>query len=541
MKKKKSKNTKKINRFIFKNKFTIIFCVICFLLLFMSIGFSALQQTLYIGGEAKIDLPEYSINITSISVNNIENNAYLNADPTAVNTVATTYSVLPNLNSSIVYKITITNLGKTDAFLDYNVVVSDNSQIKYKIKGINNGDVVSSRSSIDVYIIFEYWDDVSSITNNSVAASVEFQFIPYNSSYTFDCTNNWDGSSTSEPQIIDVYGIDYYQLNNANEFAWFVNKVNSGTTDINAYLAKDICLNSNNLQINDFKGIFDAQNRTIRGFSYSKNVSLDDNYTEIIGLFKDNNGIIKYLNLLINFSDKISYKVPTLGGNDVITQKVGGLVANNSGKISNVSVGGQINGDYSMTTTCAVARPEFYNYVAGIAATNSGVITGSTNKTNLTFNYESTSTACNYRKSPYLYAGGIVGQNSGYISDSYNNSSLSSTVISENNNSHYYGKLGGVVGESTAGVIKNIYGVGSISHTADVEKDSSEVVTTSGCIVANNSSTLTNAYYLDSCAFTGNGTAVSANNLTNLNISIGNYFMGDINHSNNGYPILGWE
>lgn len=537
----KKKKNKKIFDFLVKNKIHLGFSLFVVVLLFMSIGFSALQQTLYIGGGAKIELPEYSVFISSITTNSTEGNAYQNADPTFANTIATTYSVLPNTNSSIVYKVTIMNVGKTDAFLDYTIAVLDNTQVKYKIKGINNGDIIKSRDSIDVYIIFEYWDDVSSITNTSVSSSVEFQFIPYNSSYNFDCTNNWDGSSTSEPLLVDVYGTNYYQINNANQFAWFVNTVNGGSTNINGYLTKDICLNSKTLQINDFTGIFDGQNRTIQGLSYSKNISLNDDYSEDIGLFKKNSGNIKNLNLSINFSDTLSYKPPWTGGNHVMNQQIGGLAANNVGKISNVSVSGQLTGNYTMTTSCAIARPEFYNYVAGIAGKNSGVITGSVNKTNINFSYTSNDTACNYRKSPYLYSGGIVGQNSGYISDSYNNSSISSNVTSTGNNSHYYGKLGGVVGDVTNGNIKNIYSVGSFSHTSTVEDDSSVVETTSGCVIANNTGTVTNAYYLDSCTYGGYGTAVTTSDLANLNISIGNYFIKDSFTLNNGYPILGWQ
>ena len=345
----------------------------------------------------------------------------------------------------------------------------------------------------------------------------------------------------TEPITQDVYGTNYYQINNANEFAWFVNAINSGSTNINGYLAKNICLNSNNIKINNFSGIFDAQNRTIEGFSYSKNKDLDDNYSEIVGLFENNAGFIKNLNLNINFSDTISYKPPWTGGNDVINQKIGGLVANNTGIISNVSVNGQINGNYTMTTSCAIARPKFYNYVAGIAATNSGVITGSVNRANLAFTYLSTSTACNYRKSPYLYSGGIVGQNSGYISDSYNNASISSTVTSKEDNSHYYGKLGGAVGDVTGGTIKNVYSVGSFSHTSTVQKDTSVVETTSGCAIANNAGTIKNTYYLNSCTYGGFGTAVNANDLSTLNLSMGNYFVQDSLSLNNGYPILRWQ
>ena len=544
MKRKKSKNLKRINRFILKNKFGIVFGAVCFILLFMSIGFSALQQSLFIKGEAELIIPEYAIKIVSVTpINSINdgNSGYSNSDPSFANTITTTYSSLPNTTSSLTYKITILNYGLTDAFLDYTIVTTDNSDIKYKIKGINNGDIVNSGKSVDVYLIIEYWDNITTITNSYVSAMVEFQFIPNNSGYSFACLNSWDGSSISEPSVVDVYGTNYYQINNANEFAWFVNTVNNGSTGINAFLAKNICLNSKNLKISNFTGVLDGQNRTIHDFAYSKDTSLKDNYSENIGLFDNNNGQIKNVNLTINISDTLSYKPPLGGGNHVIDQKIGGLVVNNAGKISNVLVSGQYNGNYTMTTSCAIARPTFNNYVGGVAAINSGVITGATNKTNLTFTYLCTKTACNYRQMPYLYAGGLVGQNSGYVSDSYNNSNISSNVTSEDDNSHYYGKLGGLIGNVTSGVIKNTYSSGSFSHTAIVEKDSSEVETTSGCAIANNAGIVTNTYYPNSCAYGGIGTAVSAGDLNSLNIAIGNYFVQDTLSLNNGYPILGWE
>lgn len=542
--KKKNKKTNKINRFIIKNKIGFVFCIICFILLFMSIGFSAFQQTLFVRGDSEINIPDYAIKIISVqplSSTNQENNGYISSNPTFANTTATTYTVLPNINSTITYKIRILNYGLSEAFLDYNVVILDNNQVKYKITGINNGDKIGSINFVDVYLTLEYWDDVTTISNNKVSAIIDFMFIPYNSNYNFECVNNWDGSSTSEPSITEIYGTNYYQINNANEFAWFVNTVNNGSTNINAYLMKNICLNSNNIKINDFSGILDGQNRTIQGLSYTKNVSLKDNYTENIGLFDNNSGYIKNLNLNLNFSDTLSYKPPWTGGNHVLTQKIGGLVANNAGIISNVSVSGQYTGNYTMTTSCAIARPVFYNYVAGIAATNSGVITGSVNRANLAFTYLGTATACSYRKSTYLYTGGIVGQNSGYISDSYNNASISSTVTSEEDNSHYYGKLGGAVGDVTGGMIKNVYSVGSFSHTSTVQKDTSVVETTSGCAIANNAGTIKNTYYLNSCTYGGFGTAVNANDLSTLNLSIGNYFVQDTLSLNNGYPILGWQ
>lgn len=538
---------KKENKFISlikNNKLKVGFLFISIILLSMSIGFSALEQTLYIAGTGNIDLPEYSIFIDSVEVASNSNGGYQNSDPTYSGSEAALYSILPNPNSSIVYTITIRNGGRTSGILDYNFISLNNEQIKYKILGVNNGDVLVAGDTVKVKVILEYWDNVTSVTNSEVSMLINFEYLQYKSDYSNDCTLAWDGSSTSEPTIRNVYGVDYYQISNANELAWFTNTINNGTTNVNAILTKDICLNSKTptqIGINSFDGIFDGQNRKIKDYYYSKNIELDDDYTDYIGLFRNNNGHIKNINLTINISDSFLYDASWQATNHIMKQYIGGLVSSNSGKISNSSVNGELTGNYSMVTTCAVARPESYNYIAGIAGLNSGIVTGCSNKTAFSINYNSESSRCNYRKSPYLYSGGIVGQNAGYISDSYNNASLTSTITSIGNNSHYYGKLGGVVGDVTAGAVKNVYNVGTITHSATTEEESSVVETTSGCVVANNAGTITNAYYLDTCTFTGNGTPTSSNNLANLSIEIGNYFVKDIYSLNNGYPILGWQ
>lgn len=531
---KKQKNIK--NKKIFM-MFTMVIC----LLLSMSIGYSALHQVLYVRGDAKIEKPEYSIYIEKIEVSSATDNGYQSSNPTFSNTTAGTYSVLPNINSSLIYKVRIVNAGKTSGVLDYTIINLDNNQIKYKIKGINNGDILAAGDYVDVYIIFEYWDDVSSITNNSVSSIIEFQFTQYTDSYTNACKNSWDGSSTSEPLVVDVYGTNYYQISNANEFAWFVNSVNNGSSNINGYLSDNICLNNKYLQINNFAGIFDGQNRKIEGFNFSSSSEIQDSYSRNTGLFNTNSGIIKNVNLNSTITDDLNYKPATFTGNDNIEVSIAPLVAVNNGRISNVSITGSLTTDYSVRTSCAAAKPTLNYYVGGIVGKNNGVITGSFNKSTVYTRNTVSRTACNYSKYYHIYEGGLTGQNAGYISDSYNNNTITSSTWVNNKNSNYYGRIGGLIGNFSSGNIKNSYNSGTVAHEIEVTDDGVVQENLTGGAIGNSAGTLNNVYYLDSCGFAGAGTAVSAGDLSSLNISIGNYFIRDVSSTNNGYPILGWQ
>lgn len=68
------------------------------------------------------------------------------------------YSSIPNTSSGIIYKITIKNKGLTSGVLDYTFVSTDNSNIKYKIGGINNVDIIAAGESAEVTVEFEAWD-----------------------------------------------------------------------------------------------------------------------------------------------------------------------------------------------------------------------------------------------------------------------------------------------------------------------------------------------------------------------------------------------
>lgn len=510
----------------------------------MTLGYSVLVQKLEIMGNATIDSTDYLIEITSITVLKKEGEAYQNANPTFNKTEGTMYSSIPNTSSRIIYKITIKNKGLTSGVLDYTFVSTDNSNIKYKIGGINNGDIIAAGESTEVTVEFETWDDVKNITNAQVSSIIDFEFIPYSDSYSQACTLQWDGTSSQKPSKKTIYGVEYYQISNANELNWFANTVNSGTKDINAILTKNICLNSKALaQIGTegYNGIFDGQNRTIQGFYLFRQYILEEITTTFYtGLFRKNNGNIKNLNLTGEIYNSLSIN-PGTAREYRIYSNDGTIVSENYGKISNCSYSGKMTGHYEVRSNCYafILRGDFSS--GGLVGINEGIITGSYTNAATEFNVTNTKNACNYSSYNKTHSGGIVGTNSGYISDTYFNGTINSTNRVRALESYSYYRLGGIVGSLDSGVVKNSYNSGKITYSSVIEKAGDVQEELLGGAIGLSKGTLTNVYYLDSVGYSGAGTSVSANDLSNLNISLGNYYNKDSKTQNGGYPILKWQ
>ena len=524
-----------------KKPLKIITAFLVVIVLSMTLGYSVLMQKLEIMGNAKLDLIEYKIEITSIVSQATESGAYQNSNPSYNETEGTMYSSLPNTTSNITYKITIKNKGIKSGILDYTYVSINNTNVKYKIGGIKNGDIIAPGESVDVTVTFEPWDNVTSITTAEVSSIINFEFVPYSESYSNSCTTAWDGTSSSEPTKKTIYGVEYYQISNANEFNWFVNTVNNGTKNINGMLTKNICLNSKTIsQINDYTGTFDGQNRTIQGYTHNRDITLKETTTYLYtGLFKTNNGTIKNLNFNMNIYEKLLINPDTSKDYDGYDYTAG-IATENNGKIQNCSVTGGMEARHTVRTNCYVNRPTLYGYAGMISAINNGVITGSYNRGTLATTSNNRKNACNFKGTIKLYVGGLVGVNKGYISDSYNNSTINSdgSIATKYSISHF--RLGGLVGEASSGQIKNSYNSGVITHSITIDGGSIEEESLGG-LVGLNSGTITNGYYLNTLGYSGAGTSVSINDLSNLNISIGNYYFKDTKTQNGGYPILKWQ
>lgn len=540
----KMKVNKKLKKGI---KIRILYVVLFIILGSMTLGYSTLSSTFYLKGKATIKKPEYKILITDISQNKIENGGYQNAKASYTGTEGSFSTGLPNTTSKVIYNVTISNIGQTSGVLDYIFVSQPNSQVKYKIGGINSGDILASGDKIVVTVEMEYWDNETSASSDVISTLINFEFKKYESSYSNACTLNWDGSSSSTPTARNVFGTSYYEISNANEFKWFVDQINSGNSSINGILSNNICLNSSNISLigssNPFNGILDGQNRSITGISYTRDEKFYKDKTVNTGLFANNSGLIKNLNVNANISDihiLSTAQASTGGGLEInSTTNLGGIVVNNSGKIQNSSFSGRIYLKATAHATCTFKQTHTLNFVGGIAVYNTGVITGSYNKADFSLNGHTSKATCDiYSRSAKIRSGGIVAKNNGYISDCYN--AVTMNVFGEQETTTrstyiYEGLIGGVVGVNE-NTVTNSYNAGVINHTIPEQGEGS----TSG-VVATNTGTLTNVYYLQGTSANTLGTQVSDSDLKNLNISICNYYSKDILSINNGYPVLKWQ
>lgn len=525
---KKTKNKKSFT------KTNIILTIsVLVILVFMASGYALLNTKLTIGGKGKLDIPEYKIFISDVKVGSTSNGGYQTSTPTFTDNEVALYSTLVNSNSSVVYDVTIQNTGASDAVVDY-IYISNENAIKYRIIGVSAGDTIKGLSNLTVKIEVLYSENQNVVSGN-LPLMVNFRFLRKTDSYSNQCTLNWDGSSSSEPISVDIYGTSYYQITNANELNWFKNQVESGNTSINAILDNNICMNGHSFSMANnqaYTGTFDGQNRTIEGLSYSRDVDIDGDFTYNSALFLQNDGTIKNLNVSGNIYDMAIVSTSVADDYSYGYSYLGGITANNSGLIENCSYSGTITVNEHARVNCAVAQAHNYTYVGSMAANNTGIIRGCVNRATYSLSGYPTYSTCNiYTREVHITSGGIAGVNAGIISDSYNQAQMHADgSMRSTTRSTYIGLIGGVVG-SNEKQCQDSYNSGSISQTLSGNTEGSAFG-----VIGSNTGSLQNVYFLTSTADNNIGTEVSANDLKNLNITLSQAFLQSAN-----YPLLFWE
>lgn len=525
------------------SKANIIITILVFsVILFMGTGYAVLVQILDINGNSKLEIPDYRIYISDVKVLSTSGSGYASSVPTYTNNEVALYTALPNMSSSVTYEITIKNTGNSNAIVDYLYSANSNLWSKYKIDGINATESIPRLSVLKVKVTVEPSENSSNDIDMNSFVMLNFAFLKASDSYSNACTVQWDGSSSSQPVSTNIFGTDYYQISNANEFKWFMEQVNGGNNSINAMLTNDICLNNKSFtpiaSNSAYAGMFDGQNRSISGISFSRDQKLTANTTYSVGFFMNNTGFIKNINIAGNYSDihNVSTRTSTL--------YMGGVVVNNSGIIENVSFNGSINLSANAHVNCTVRDARTTNYVGGIVSSNTGIVRGSYNNAIFTLN-GSTTQACNlYERTTNVYAGAIVSNNTGFVSDSYNKASMSFTGDNESDyRSTINASIGGVTSINSS-VVKNSYNSGSITKGTTSNKGDYNYKTD---VVAENTGIVNNVYLLSGSATNDdgvyNGAVVGTNDLINLtgSVTLGTGFKKDTLKINSGYPVLYWQ
>lgn len=300
--------------------------------------------------------------------------------------------------------------------------------------------------------------DITNTQNQNDLLSKSIKFNGENSKLTVDL---WDYDNNKFKDPTDLQEA----LNNSNVkpdkiYTWISNADQLNAIDSfkdnnskglknNFALKNDIDASNLNQYntINNFTGNFDGRDNRILDLTSSK------------GIFDTNEGTIRNLKVysstfnggaIANTNTGTIQNITTLGnlGNTVnVNDKkmAGGIVADNTGTISDISDRGTIKGTAGAT-------------IGGIAGINSGTIKNSITNSDVAGDKATSSSI----------SGGIAGKNTGNISD------VESLGITKGYSA------GGIVGNSSAGEIKQVYNESLVSGTTNIggiaginQKDSS--------------------------------------------------------------------
>lgn len=344
---------------------------------------------------------------------------------------------------------------------------------------INEANAKSLDETVYRCIVTEYSNtDHNYYTNISRAAVL---YIEKEHQHIYNNNGFCDFCGKYQPAVLNGNG--FYEIRNAGQLFWFAALINGDKSNAdfeaqqkgaNAILLNDIDLEEREwTPIGNYEtGIFDGNNYTISNLRISKNSS--GNAISSQGFFGSvTGGTIKNFTILgeVKTTD---YNVGGIAGStskDTIlsnitanvdvtgNEKVGGIVGNNSGIITNCYNNGNVTGVVELTggitgfndgsiikcnNTGDVSSS--YDFIGGIAGYNSGNIKLCSNSGNI--------------KSPGSYIGGIAGENltkymDALISNCYNTGDITSSYDED-------GYLGGIVGYNSYAFVESCYNVGKI-------------------------------------------------------------------------------
>ena len=193
------------------NKFKInkyLFVLICFLILSVTVGYSALQQTLEISGKAAYRVSNI-MRITGLALDSATNGGIEEYNSNYFKDSIKVGISLPSKDSTITYKVEISNLGNVRQWVD-NISLSNDDNITFTVSELNiRRDLFYSGDSKSFYITFKYKDNAN-ITDYTLKydLTVKLNFVEpisylgQRTKHTFEEIMNDEGS------IMDTYFSD---------------------------------------------------------------------------------------------------------------------------------------------------------------------------------------------------------------------------------------------------------------------------------------------------------------------------------------------
>ena len=154
--------------------------VLVFVFIIMtSIGYAAMNQELQISGEAVFRV-EADIRITDLKLLSATNGGIEEYNSRYGKSEVITGVTLPSLNSTVTYKVTVTNFVDIVMMLEtINKANFNNDDIEYVLSDISVGSTVQGISTTTFQITFKYKSTVNSIPDNTrLDANIQFNFVP---------------------------------------------------------------------------------------------------------------------------------------------------------------------------------------------------------------------------------------------------------------------------------------------------------------------------------------------------------------------------
>lgn len=182
----------------------IIAPIFLFIICTLTVVCAAYNQEMLIDGEAHVRIHK-DVRIMSIERHTTENGGYSTYNPKYSEVSTIMYDTLPNLNSTVTYKVKIRN--NTNFYINVYDITSEvtnsitNSNVTYEfdktsLNSTYGSDLINPSSESFIYITIKYKDGISLPDNKANIATLKFKFRPIyanelsydNSTYTL-CTN----------------------------------------------------------------------------------------------------------------------------------------------------------------------------------------------------------------------------------------------------------------------------------------------------------------------------------------------------------------
>lgn len=155
----------------------ILFLLFCVFTLSLSVGYAALNEELNISGEATFRVEE-DIRITNVSLSETTNMGIENYTNKYGKDSITLGVGLPNLESTVTYKVEIINSGTVSMWIDsITEELKNNSNMEYVLDGIGIKELINPGETKEFNLKVKYKEGVTLPSNTNLDAMLRFKFV----------------------------------------------------------------------------------------------------------------------------------------------------------------------------------------------------------------------------------------------------------------------------------------------------------------------------------------------------------------------------